>query len=193
MGLDIIIPVVLVAVLAPVAFVWAKRTFKDSPGVVDDAVVAPSDRLTSNALRGLESPPWRVVYEVAPDKLNGVGHVLIGPAGVFALRTTMDPLPQHPTDSAEPREIAAAAIARGGLDDALRRCAMSSDLLVNVHWGPNEGADIAVDLMPGVIAVDGRAISTWAAGRSTAPLTSSQVDLAWQTIVTSIGRPDPLD
>ena len=47
-------------------------------------------------------------------------------------------------------------------------------------------AEIAVDLMPGVTAVDGRAISTWAAGRGRATLTASQVDLAWRTIVTSI-------
>ncbi len=192
MGLDIIIPVVLVAVLAPVAFTWAKKHFKDNAGVVDDVLVAPSDRLTSNALRELESPPWRVVYEVAHDKLNGIGHVVIGPAGVFALRTTMDPLPHGPTEEVDPRAVADAAIARGGVDDALRRCAMSSDRLVMVHWGPNESAEIAVDLMPGVTAVDGRAISMWAVGRNSEVLTASQVDLAWQTIVTAIGRPDPL-
>jgi nitrogen fixation-related uncharacterized protein len=192
MGLDIIIPVVLVAVLAPVAFLWAKKQFKDNAGVVDDVIVAPSDRLTSNALRELESPPWRVVYEVAHDKLNGIGHVVIGPAGVFALQTTMDPLPHGPTEEADPRAVADAAIARGGVDDALQRCAMSSDRLVMVHWGPNDGAEIAVDLMPGVTAVDGRAISTWAMGRGPEALTASQVDLAWQTIVTAIGRPDPL-
>lgn len=192
MGLDIIIPIVLIVVLAPVAFTWAKKRFKDNTGVVDDAFTPPSDRLTSNALRELESPPWRVVYEVAHDKLNGVGHVVIGPAGVFALRTTMDPLPHEPTEEAEPRAVADAAIARGGVDDALQRCAMSSDRLVMVHWGPNDRAEIAVDLMPGVTAVDGRAISTWAAGRSAEALTESQVDLAWQTIVTAIGRPDPL-
>ena len=192
MGLDIIIPVVLVAVLAPAAFVWAKKNFKDQAGLVDtEAAVPPSDRLTSNALRELETPPWRVVYEIAHDKLNGIGHVLIGPAGVFALRTTMDPLPQPPTVAADAREVAAAAIARGGVDDALQRCAMSTEGLVIVHWGVNDGAEITVELMPGVTAVDGRALSTWAAGESD-QLTASQVDLAWQTIVTSIGRPDPL-
>ncbi len=193
MGLDIILPVVVVVALAPVGFIWAKRNFKDNVGADGaDAFVAPSDRLTSNALRDLESPPWRIVYEVAHDKLNGIGHVLIGPAGVFALRTTMDPLPHDPSTDADARAIAEAAIARGAVDDALRRCAMSSDRLVMVHWGVNDSAEITVDLMPGVTAVDGRALPTWAASAGPETLSTAQVDLAWQTLVTAIGRPDPL-
>lgn len=193
MGLDIIIPLGIVAVLVPAALMWAKKTFKDNLGRDhDDAFVPPSDRLTSNALRELESPPWRVIYEIAPDRLTGVGHVLIGPAGVFALRTTMDPLPHAPAGDADAPEVARAAITRGGLDDALRRCAMSSDRLVMVHWGVNDTAEIKVDLMPGVIAVDGRSLATWAATAGPEALTPAQVDLAWQTVVTSIGRPDPL-
>ncbi len=192
MELGIIIPVVLIVVLAPIALVWAKRTFKDNAGVVDDAFVPPSDRLTSTALRDLESPPWRVVYEIAPDKLNGIGHVLIGPPGVYALQTTTDPLPHQPTNDHDARAVAEAAITRVGVDDALRHCAMSTDRLVMVHWGANDSAEIKVELMPGVTAVDGRAISTWAASVGEPALTASQVDLAWQTILTAIGRPDPL-
>lgn len=193
MGPEIIIPIVLIAVLTPIVFMWAKRKFKDNVAVVDgDAFVAPSDRLTSNALRELESPPWRVIYEIPHDKLNGIGHVLIGPAGVFAIRTTMDPLPHQSETEPEAKDIAEAAIARGGVDDALRKCGMAADRLLAVHWGVNEGADIAVDVLPGLTAVDGRAISTWADGAASEALTQSQVDLAWQTIVTSIGRPDPL-
>ena len=193
MGPDIIIPLVVVAVVAPAAIMWAKKTFKDNVGRDDrDAFVPPSDRLTSNALRELESPPWRVVYEVAHDKLGGIGHVLIGPPGVFALRTTMDPLPHTPSTDADPQTVARAAIARGGLDDALRRCAMSSERLVMVHWGANDSAEITVQLMPGLTAVDGRSLALWAATAGPATLTPSQIDLAWQTVVTSLGRPDPL-
>lgn len=193
MGLDIIIPVVVIVVVVPGAILWARKTFKDSVGLDrHDAFVPPSDRLTSNALRALESPPWRAVYEVAHDKLGGIGHVLIGPAGVFALRTTMEPLPQTPTIDADASAIARAAIARGGVDDALRRCAMSSDRLVMVHWGANDTAELKVDLMPGVTAVDGRSLAAWAATAGPQTLTPAQVDLAWQTVVTSIGRPDPL-
>lgn len=192
MGADIYIPVLLLAIAVPVVSYWAKRRFQDTSD--DDAalVVPPGDRLTSTALRSLESPPWRVVYEVAPERLNGVGHVLIGPAGVFALRTTMDALPAAPTSEPDARAIGQAAIARGGVDDALRRCNMSSDALVDVHWGVNEGADIAVELMPGRIAIDGRSLADWVGGARGDTLSAAQVDLAWQTIVTAIGRPDPL-
>jgi len=193
MGLDIVIPLLVLAIVVPIALTWAKKTFKDNVGVDhDDPVVAPAERLTSRALRELESPPWRVVYEVAPAKLGGVGHVLIGPSGVFGLRTTMDPLPQPPKADADATAIAQAAITRGGLDDALQRCAMSSDRLIVVHWGANDTAEITVDLMPGVTAVDGRSLATWAATAGAQALTPAQVDLAWQTVVTSIGRPDPL-
>ena len=193
MGLDIIIPVVLIVVVAPVALVWAKKTFKDAAGRdLDDAVVTPSDRLTSNALRALECPPWRVVYEVAPNKLGGIGHVLIGPPGTFALQTSMEPLPEPPDTDPEPAAIGRAAIARGELDDALRRCAMSSDRLVIVHWGVNDSDQLTVEPVPGVVAVDGRRFDEWAASLPGDALAPAQVDLAWQTVTTAIGRPDPL-
>ena len=68
----------------------------------------------------------------------------------------------------------------------------ASDRLVMVHWGVNDSAEIKVDLMPGVTAVDGRSLAGWAATAGAEALTPAQVDLAWQTVVTSIGRPDPL-
>ena len=68
---------------------------------------------------------------------------------------------------------------------------MSSDRLVHVHWGAAAGSEIAVDVMPGLVAVDGRQLATWADG-SRSRLTPAQVDLAWQTVTTAIGRPDPL-
>lgn len=193
MGLDIIIPVVLIVIIAPTALVWAKKTFKDGAGGgLDDDVVTPSDRLTSNALRALECPPWRVVYEVAPNKLGGIGHVLIGPAGTFAIQTSMEPLPQPPDTDPEPAAIGRAAIARGELDDALRRCAMSSDRLVIVHWGVNDSDNLTVEPVPGVVAVDGRRFAEWADSLPADALAAAQVDLAWQTVTTAIGRPDPL-
>ena len=85
-------------------------------------------------MRTLESPPWRIVYEISPDRLGGVEHVLIGPAGIFAIVTSMDPMPPAGRRP-DPHAVAAAAILRGALDDALRRCAMTSDRLVTVHWG----------------------------------------------------------
>ena len=58
MGLGIIIPLVLVAIAVPVAFTWAKKTLKDGQArTADEVIVAPSARLTSNALRDLPRPP----------------------------------------------------------------------------------------------------------------------------------------
>ena len=193
MGFDIIIPVVLIVVIVPAAVIWAKKTFKDGSGRdADDVVVAPSDRLTSTALRELESPPWRVVFEVAPERLDGIGHVLIGPAGVFPVQTSMDPLPEALEGDVDAKAVGRAAISRGGVDDALRRCGMSSDRLVVVHWGVSDDDTLSVEPIPGVTAVDGRRFAQWANGLGADVLMPAQVDLAWQTVVTGIGRPDPL-
>ena len=192
MGSNIVIPVIVIAVIVPTVLLWAKHRLRDSVGDDDELPVAPSDRFTSNALRELDSPPWRVVYEIGDGRLGGIAHVLIGPSGIFALRTTMDPLPAPPTDDADARTVSEAAVARAELDDALRRCAMSSDRLVTVHWGANEGAEIAVEMTPGHTAVDGRSLGDWAAGSGPETLSPAQIDLAWQSVVTAIGRPDPL-
>jgi hypothetical protein len=69
---------------------------------------------------------------------------------------------------------------------------MSSDRLVMVHWGVNDSAELKVDLMPGVTAVDGRSLAAWATTAGPESPTPAQIDLAWQTVVTAIGRPDPL-
>ncbi len=94
MGPGIIIPVLLLAVVLPVGLVWARRRFKEPGSVAGELPSAPAMLLTSKALRTLESPPWRVVYEIAPDRMDGVEHVLIGPAGTFAVVTSMDPMPR---------------------------------------------------------------------------------------------------
>jgi hypothetical protein len=191
MGPGIIFPLVILAVAVPAVFTWAKKSFKDGSGSAAAEAHAPAAlRLTSNALRNLSTPPWRVVFEIADDRLDGVGHVAIGPSGVFALVTSTDPLPPAPTGQPDPHEVAAAAIVRGRLDDALRRCAMSTDRLVTVHWGPDGGVD-AVETVPGAVSVSGRSLTDWL-GKADDRLTAAQVDLAWQTVTTSIGRPDPL-
>ena len=190
MGPGIVIPLLLIAIVVPLGFAWAKK-LKEPPDTMNDGpTAAPAARLTSNALRQLASPPWRVVYEIADDKMGGIEHVLIGPPGALAVRTSMDPLPEPPEVEPDAHALAQAAIARGGLDDALTRCAMSSDRLIWVHWGT--ASSQSVELMPGVTAVDGRAIDPWAHSLDADVLTLAQIDLAWQTVLTSIGRPDPL-
>ena len=195
MGPGIVIPVVVLVVAVPAGLLWAKRRFTVTDTAGDDVVAASGARITSNALRDLPSPPWRVVYEIAPDKLGAIEHVVIGPAGVFAVRTSMEPLPAQLDREPTAQELAAPAIARGELDDALRRCGLSSDRLVVVHWGKqgnDDAPDLAVEPRPGEIAVDGRRLGQWAAGLTDRRLAASQVDLAWQTVTTAIGRPDPL-
>jgi len=194
MGLGILIPVVLLAVTIPVSLSWAKKHFKDADGAnADSASSAPAVRLTSNALRELTDPPWRVVYEIDDDKLGGIEHVVVGPAGVFGLRTSMDPLPGLPTGEPTPQELAQPAIARGDLDDVMTKCAMSSDRLITVHWGVNDaGTPAQVDPAPGHTAADGRTLCDWLDTLDGSALSRAQIDLAWQTVTTAIGRPDPL-
>lgn len=193
MGAGIIIPVLLIAVVVPAGLFWAKNNLKNAGAAGDEPISPPSARLTSGALRELSTPPWRVVYEIAEDKLDGIEHVLIGPAGVFAIETSMDPLPEPPSGDPDPKALARAAISRTGLDDALARCALSSDSLISVHWGVVDGdRDPSVVLLPGHLAVDGRRLPEWADSLDGSALTAAQVDLAWQTVLTAIGRPDPL-
>ncbi len=191
MGPGIYIPLLVIAIGVPVALAWAKKNLKNADASSgDDVIAAPAARLTSNALRDLATPPWRVVYEIAHDKLGGIEHVVVGPAGVFAFQTSMDALPTAPTGELDPHAVAAAAIVRGSLDDALGRCAMSSDRLVRVYWGA--GTSGSSDLMPGLTAVDGRSLTGWIEALADRELSPAQVDLAWQTVLTAIGRPDPL-
>ncbi len=199
MSPGIIIPVAIVVVVVPMAIMIAHRRFKNasSSGDFDDSVLVSSAlRLTSGALRPLPSPPWRAVYEIGTDKIGGTDHVLIGPPGIFAVRTSLDPMPSEPETEASPQRIAGAAVARGELDDILRRCALSSRTLISVHWGVSESNEVEVDLMPGVTAINGRSLADWAEHLqplADAPaLSPAQVDLAWQTVTTAIGRPDPL-
>jgi len=189
MGPGIIIPLVLLAIAVPIGLAWAK-SLKNPPTNANEPSSTPQTRLTSNALRELPTPPWRVIYEITDHKLGGIEHVLIGPGGTFAVQTSMEPLPDRPAAEPDAHTLAAEAIARGRLDDALTRCAMSSDRTIRVHWGVGSGGSI--DVMPGLTAVDGRSLQTWAASLTEQTLTPAQVDLAWQTVLTSIGRPDPL-
>lgn len=191
MGADIIIPLVILAIVIPAAFWWARTRLKESPTSEADSL-PPTGRLTSTALRELESPPWRVVYEIPEEKLGGIAHVLIGTPGVYAMQTNMDPLPAAVDGAPDPQTIGRSAIARGALDDALARCGLASDRLVVVHWGRTDADAPSVDVVPGRTAVDGHRLTDWAASLGPDVLTGGQVDLAWQAVVTAIGRPDPL-
>lgn len=195
-----IVVLAVLAIVGAIAVQRSRQAFKrlaeatpSATGASDAAALTAAVRLTSGALRTLGVPPWRVVYEIGPERLSGVEHVLIGPPGAFGLATTIDPLPEprDPTVADDPVALARSAMTRGGLDDALAKVGLSSAGLVVVHWGAPEGASPVVPGLRGVFHVDGRRLADWASGLD-AVWSPTQVDLAWQAVVTSIGRPDPL-
>jgi hypothetical protein len=193
-GPGIIVPIVAVVVVVVAGFI-AFRRYLNSIKPEAESSVPSGARLTAAALHRLPSPPWRIVYEVASDSLGGIDHVLIGPAGIFAITTELSTMPSPSTEQPSAETAAKGAIARGDLDDLLRRCAMESTGHVTVHWGRVEFdmADaVVVDVAHASIAVSGHRIDDWLASLRATDLSSAQADLAWQTVVTGIGRPDPL-
>ena len=70
---------------------------------------------------------------------------------------------------------------------------MESTGHVAVYWGRSDDADaVVVDIAHGSIAVSGHRIDDWFESLPTTGLSPLQADQAWQTVVTGIGRPDPL-
>lgn len=70
---------------------------------------------------------------------------------------------------------------------------MESTGHVAIFWGRGDDADtVVVDIAHGSIAVSGHRIDDWFESLPTTGLSPLQADLAWQTVVTGIGRPDPL-
>ncbi|HEX4981423.1 MAG TPA: hypothetical protein VFV63_06985 [Ilumatobacteraceae bacterium] len=190
-GPRIIVPIVAVVVVVVAVFV-AFRRYLNSIKPDADASVPSGARLTAAALHRLPSPPWRIVYEIAHDSLGGIDHVLIGPAGIFAITTSLSTMPTPSSEPPSAQTFAKGAIARGDLDDVLRRCAMESTGHVTIHWGRADDTDpVVVDIAHGSIAVSGHHIDDWFDTLSPSGLSPAQTDLAWQTVVTGIGRPDP--
>lgn len=191
-GPGIIIPIVAVVVVVAVGFI-AFRRYLNSIKPDTESTAPTGARLTAAALHRLPTPPWRIVYEIASDSLGGIDHVLIGPAGIFAITTSLSTMPTPSSEQPSAQTVAKGAIARGDLDDVLRRCAMESTGHVTIHWGRVDDTDaVVVDIAHGSIAVSGHRIDDWFDSLSTSGLSPAQADLAWQTVVTGIGRPDPL-
>ncbi len=109
-GPGIIIPIVAVAILVPAGLIVFKRYLNSiRPGTGSGT---PSGaRLTAAALHRLPTPPWRVVYEMHNDALGGIDHVLIGPAGILAITTSLTTMPSQSTERPSPEMIARGAIA----------------------------------------------------------------------------------
>ncbi len=192
-GSGIIVPIVVLAVVVPALFALFRRKLRSmGPG---DAAPVSGSPLTSGALHRGAPSGWRFVYEVSGE-LGDVDQVAIGPGGIYALETVLTPMPELPSGSPDTSvpagAIAVAAIARLKLDEVLQRCAMSSDALVRVHWARDDGGPACVELGHGSVAVCGHRLVEWLAALPPDRLSTAQVDLAWQTVTTGIGRPDPL-
>ena len=136
-GPGIIVPIVAVAILVAGRASSSSSAIStaSSPTPIPTPASPSGARLTAAALHRLPTPPWRVVYEVANDSLGGIDHVLIGPAGILAITTSLSRMPSPSTERPSPETVAKGAIARGDLDDVLRRCAMESTGHVTIFWG----------------------------------------------------------
>lgn len=191
MDTGIAISLVVLLILLVIGTVVYRRFLRS---MAPDTNIRPvgGARLTSERLRSLPSPPWRMVYEIADDRLGGVDHVIIGPPGIIAVSTVMTDRPDA-SEPAEPQRVAAAAMMRAPADELAQRAGLRCELLVKVFWGaPHQEQPAAIETMPGTLAVEGQRLAEWLATLPPGPLTSAQVDLAWQTMLTGIGRPDPL-
>ncbi|MGB3733359.1 MAG: nuclease-related domain-containing protein [Ilumatobacter sp.] len=188
----VLIPFVLsVAVLVGFA-VWYRQKIKDLRLDSEDRPI-PGARLTAERLRKLSSPPWRVVFEIGEKHLGTIDHIVVGPVGVLAIETIALDRPTGDTVVAEAQLVANAAIARGGVDDLAARVGGRCKTLVRVYWGtPQPDLPAGIELVPGLIAVDGQRLNDWLVALPPGPLEASQVDQIWQAASTGIGRPDPL-
>jgi hypothetical protein len=192
---SIIIPIVLVAVALAVALVVARRIKTSAVGATETRLPNGA-RLTTNTLRQLPQPPWRVVHEIESDALDGIDHVVLGASGIYAITTSLL------TSPAEANQLAGrsvrdhtvrATFVRSYVAALAGETVASATTHVTAVWGAN-AADIEHGSSPtdGTVMVDGAHLVEWLGARTDAGLTSPSVDLAWSQICMGIGRPDPL-
>lgn len=190
MTTGIVISVIVIAVVLALVWTWYRRTIAGLDPNTDQRTVSGA-RLTAERLRDLPTPPWRVVYEIAEGTLGDVDHVAVGPIGPIALVTVMADRPAAGPPSGA-QAVANAAVTRGDVDDLTRRVGVSCDLLAKVYWGtPNPDGPAASDVVAGQVHVEGQRLDEWLVSLG-GDMPGSQIDLAWQSVVTGIGRPDPL-
>jgi hypothetical protein len=197
-SLGIVIPLVALPILIVGAYVWYRRSMAALKP--DEAKPVSGVRLTAETLHRLDSPPWRVVYEIG-GALGGVDHVIIGPPGIIAITTSMTdrPTPERLlATSSDAQLVAEAAVERGPVDELARPSGVSCRLSARVFWGqPDPDRPAFDEVAHGNHLVEGQRITEWlnALDETTTDrdsLTPPQTDLAWQAIVMGIGRPDPL-
>ena len=196
MSRGIIIPLILLPIAIVGVFVWYRRSI----AALRPAEAKPVSgvRLTAEALHRAPTPPWRVVYEIG-GALGDIDHVIVGRSGVTAITTIVADRPDPDRLRSERGEailVSEAAIARGPLDELLRATSASCDRLARVYWGrPDTRRPVEEPLVHASVLVEGQRIEEWLATLDAAasdPLDPDRIDAIWRTIVTGIGRPDPL-
>jgi hypothetical protein len=168
------------------------RRYISSMQVDSDVRQVNGARLTSERLQQLPSPPWRLVLEIGEDRLGGVDQVIIGPSGVIAVTTLMFDRPAN-AGTPDPQQMASAAMMRSPVDELAARAGLSCNTLAKIYWGaPQPERPAVLDSGLSTVAVEGQRLTEWLHTLPPGPLTPAQIDLAWQAILTGIGRPDPL-
>jgi hypothetical protein len=192
----IVIPLILLPIFVIGAFVWYRRSIARLRPA--EAKPVSGLRLTAEALHRAPTPPWRVVYEIG-GALGGIDHVIVGRCGVTAITTIVADRPDPDAlrnTRGEAILVSEAAIARGPLDELLRAADAKCDRWARVHWGrPDVKRPVEEQLVHASVLVEGQRIEEWLTGLDAAandPLDPDRVDVIWRTIVTGIGRPEPL-
>lgn len=186
-----IVPATIILVAIVAFYVWYRR--KMSAMAPSDKPAPSGVRLTAERLRTLSSPPWRVVYEIADDRLGGVDHVVIGSSGTIAVRTVLADRPVAGPRDDNPSAVARAALARGNVDELVGSVGLRCERSLVVYWGtPRPDDPAAHEVTAGEWAVEGQRLVEWLVALPPGTDTAAQIDLAWQAVTTGIGRPDPL-
>ena len=189
--LGIIIPLVVLPVVLVVAYVWYRSRIAALRADTETRPISGA-RLTSEALRRLPQPPWRIVIEIAPSLLEGVDHVAIGSCGVVPLITVVADRPTVDV-ARDPMSVVSTSIARSVVDAAIADVGVPSMAPVKVYWGaPRPALPAGRPTESGTIDVEGQRLESWLGSLPEGVLSPTQVDACWRAIVLAIGRPDPM-
>lgn len=194
-SVGIVVPLIVLPIALFVVWRWYQRTYRRP--TPDGERSVSGVRLTSETLRRLDSPPWRVVHEIG-DALADIDHIVIARAGIIAIRTRVSDRPtiEQLTESHTMAALVAdSAMARSTVDELLRDVGASCVQLARVYWGRSDphrhGAEQSIHA---TTLVEGQRLIEWLDDwnmHAPSALDPATIDRAWRAVVTGIGRPDP--